>query len=159
MAKARADNGAAPVARNRRARFDYTIEETLEAGLMLTGTEVKSLRAGKANLSDGYGVIRRGEVFLHNVHIGPYEQAGRENPEPRRERKLLLNRREIARLASKVAERGFTLIPLSLYFRDGRVKVELALVRGKRRYDKRQAIRKREQEREVARATRGRGRR
>jgi SsrA-binding protein len=147
------------VASNRRARHDYEILDTLEAGIALIGPEVKSLRAGTATLSDSYAVVRRGEAFLHNLHISPYEQAGRENPDPRRERKLLLHRREIAKLGSKVAERGLTLVPLSLYFRDGRAKVELALVRGRRRYDKREAIRRREQDREVARATRARRRR
>jgi SsrA-binding protein len=147
------------VASNRRARHDYEILDTLEAGIDLIGPEVKSLRAGTATLSDSYAVVRRGEAFLHNLHISPYEQAGRENPDPRRERKLLLHRREIAKLGSKVAERGLTLVPLSLYFRDGRAKVELALVRGRRRYDKREAIRRREQDREVARATRARRRR
>jgi SsrA-binding protein len=147
------------VASNRRARHDHEILDTLEAGIALIGPEVKSLRAGTATLSDSYAVVRRGEAFLHNLHISPYEQAGRENPDPRRERKLLLHRREIAKLGSKVAERGLTLVPLSLYFRDGRAKVELALVRGRRRYDKREAIRRREQDREVARATRARRRR
>jgi SsrA-binding protein len=146
------------VATNRRARFDYEILETHEAGLVLLGPEVKSLRAGKANLSDAYASIRGGEVFLVNAHISPYTQAGRENPDPRRERKLLLHRAEIARLRGKVAERGFTLVPLLLYFRNARVKVELGVARGKRRYDKRQAIRRREQEREMQRETRGRGR-
>jgi SsrA-binding protein len=147
------------VATNRRARFEYEILETVEAGIALLGPEVKSLRAGKANLSDSYATFRRGEAFLVNVHVSPYEQAGRENPDPRRERKLLLHRAEIARLQGKVAERGLTLVPLSLYFRDGRAKVELGLARGKRRYDKRESIRRREEEREVQRAVRGRGRR
>jgi SsrA-binding protein len=147
------------VASNRRARHDYEILDTLEAGISLVGPEVKSLRAGTANISDAYAVVRRGEAFLNNLHIGPYEQAGKENPDPRRERKLLLHRREILKLGARVAERGLTLVPLSLYFRDGRVKVELALVKGRRRYDKRQAIRRREQDREVARATRSRARR
>ena len=146
------------VARNRRARFEYEILDTLEAGIALRGPEVKSLRAGKANLSDAYAVIRGGEVFLHGVHISPYAQAGRENPEPLRVRKLLLHRAEIGRLAGQVAERGLTLVPLRLYFRNGRAKVELAVARGKRRYDKRQTIRRREEEREMQRATRGRRR-
>ena len=147
------------VATNRRARFEYEILETVEAGIALLGPEVKSLRAGKANLSDGYATFRGGQAFLVNVHMSPYEQAGRDNPDPRRERKLLLHRAEIARLQGKVAERGFTLVPLTLYFRGGRAKVELGLARGKRRYDKRESIRRREQEREVQRALRGRGRR
>jgi SsrA-binding protein len=146
------------VASNRRARHDYEIRDTFEAGIALLGPEVKSLRNGKANLTDGYGVIRRGEIFLANVHIGPYEKAWRENAEPRRERKLLLHRAEISRLEGKVAERGLTLIPLRLYFKGGRAKVELGLCRGKRRYDKRQSIRRREEERDLQRALRGRGR-
>ncbi len=146
------------IASNRRARYDYEILDTFEAGISLLGPEVKSLRAGGANLADAYATVRRGEVFLVNAHISPYSQAGRENPDPRRERKLLLHKREIGRLRSHVAERGRTLVPLSLYFKEGRVKVELALARGKRRYDRRETIRRREQEREVQRELRGRGR-
>jgi SsrA-binding protein len=147
------------VATNRKARFEYEILETVEAGIALVGPEVKSLRAGNASLADAYAVVRRGEVFLVGAHVSPYPQASRENPEPRRERKLLLHRSEIARLAGRVAERGLTLVPLQLYFRDGRAKVELALARGRRRHDKREAIREREQAREVRRAARVRGRR
>ena len=146
------------VARNRRARHDYHILDTFEAGIALLGPEVKSLRNGKASLTDGYALIRRGEVFLSNVHVGPYEKAWRENADPRRERKLLLHRAEISRLEGKVAERGLTLIPLQLYFKHGRAKVELGLCRGKRRYDKRESIRQRETERDLQRAQRGRGR-
>ena len=146
------------IARNRRARFEYEVLEELEAGIALVGPEVKSLRAGKASLTDAYAVVRRGEVVLLNLHISPYEPATRENPEPRRERKLLLHRAEIARLTGKVRERGFTLVPLLLYFRGGRAKLELGLVRGKRRHDRRESIRRRENERELARATRRRGR-
>jgi SsrA-binding protein len=146
------------VARNRRARHDYEILDTFEAGIALLGPEVKSLRNGKASLTDGYAVIRRGEVFLTNVHVGPYEKAWRENADPRRERKLLLHRAEISRLKGKLAERGLTLIPLQLYFKHGRAKVELGLCRGKRRYDKRESIRSRETERDLQRALRGRGR-
>ena len=147
------------VASNRRARHDYEVLDRFEAGIALVGPEVKSLRNGKANLADGYAFIRRGEVFLANVHIGPYEKAWRENVEPRRERKLLLHRAEISRLAGKVAERGLTLIPLQLYFKNGRAKVELGLCRGKRRYDKRESIRQRETDRDLQRTLRGRGRR
>ena len=118
---------------------------------------MKSLRAGKASLNEAYAVVRGGEVFLVNAHINPYEQAARENPDPRRERRLLLHKREIGRLQGQVAERGRTLVPLALYFRGGRAKVELALARGKRRFDKRETIRRREEEREVARALRSRG--
>jgi SsrA-binding protein len=147
------------VASNRRARFDYEILDTVEAGIALLGPEVKSLRAGRASLSDAYATVRHGEVFLLSAHISPYEQAGRENPEPRRERKLLLKKAEIRRLQSQVAERGRTLVPLSLYFQNGRAKVELALVRGKRKYDKRETLRRREEERELERSLRGRGNR
>jgi SsrA-binding protein len=146
------------VASHRRARFDYEIVETYEAGIALVGPEVKSLRAGKASLSDAYAVVRGDEVFLLNAHVSPYPQAARENPDPRRARKLLLHRAEIARLRSRVAERGFTLIPLELYFKNGRAKVELAVARGKRRYDKRQTIRQREEKREIQRIARGRRR-
>ncbi len=156
MAKENAEQQV--VASNRRARHDYEILDTFEAGIALLGPEVKSLRNGKANLTDGYAAIRRGEVFLANVHIGPYEKAWRENAEPRRERKLLLHRAEIARLVVKVAERGLTLIPLQLYFKAGRAKVELGLARGKRLHDKRETIRRRENERDLQRAMRGRGR-
>jgi len=148
-----------PIASNRRARHEYEILDSMEVGISLRGPEVKSLRSGRANLSDAYAILRGGEVFLRNLHISPYQQAGRENPDPTRERKLLLHRHEINRLRSKVAERGFTLIPLSLYWKEGRAKVDLALVRGRRRYDKREAIRRREQDREVARASRQKGRR
>ena len=145
------------IATHRRARFDYEVLERIEAGLVLQGPEVKSLRAGKASLSDAYGVVRRGEAYLLNLHISPYEAASRENPDPRRERKLLLHRREIERLSGKLQERGLTLVPLALYFKDGRAKVELGLARGRRRYDKREAIRKRESDRDLARiARRGR---
>ena len=143
---------------NRRALHDYEILETVEAGLVLLGPEVKSLREGRANLSDSYAVLRGGEAFLVNAHVSPYDKAGRDNPEPRRERKLLLHRRELSRLKPKLAERGFTLVPLSLYFKAGRAKVELGLARGKRVHDKRESIRRREQEREMERAVRDRDR-
>jgi SsrA-binding protein len=146
------------VAQNRRARHEYEILDTIEAGIVLLGPEVKSLRQGKVSLAEAYATVRRGELWLMNVHISPYEQAGRENPNPRRERKLLAHRAQISKLAGQVAERGLTLVPLSLYFQDGRAKVELGLARGKRRYDKRQALRKREEDREIDRVLR-RGRR
>ena len=139
---------------NRKARHLYEILETVEAGLALLGPEVKSLRAGRASMGDAYARIRGGEAWLVGLHISPYEQAGRENPDPIRDRKLLLHRREIARLGSKVAERGFTLVPLRMYFKDGRAKVELALARGKRTYDKREAIRRREEDRSLRRVMR-----
>lgn len=146
------------VASNRRARFDYEILDTLEAGIALIGPEVKSLRAGNANLNDAYAIVRRGEVFLVNAHIGPYEQAGRANAAPRRERKLLLHRAEIARFAGRAEERGFTLVPLELYFKQGRAKVQLGLARGKKAHDKRETIRQRDSDREMQRALRGRSR-
>jgi SsrA-binding protein len=139
---------------NRRARHDYHIEETIEAGLVLVGSEVKSLRQGKANLKDSYGRIERGEAWLLNAHISPYDPASQFGHDPTRARKLLLNRREIFRLDSKVKERGYTLVPLRMYFRHGRAKVELALARGKQHHDKRAAIREREVRREMDRAAR-----
>lgn len=146
------------VASNRRARHDYEILERFEAGIELLGPEVKSLRAGKANLAEAYATVRRGELYLHGAHISPYAQAARENPDPVRPRKLLLHRREIDRLDAQLSEKGLTLVPLELYFKNGRAKVDLGLARGRKRYDKRQAIRQREENREVARSLR-RGRR
>jgi SsrA-binding protein len=146
------------IASNRKARYEYEIIDTFEAGIALLGPEVKALRAGKASLGDAYADIRRGQVYLINAHIGAYEQAGRANAPPLRDRKLLLHRREISRLEGRVTERGLTLVPLRLYFLNGRAKVELALARGKRRYDKRQAIRERENDRDLRRTMRGRGR-
>jgi SsrA-binding protein len=156
--KAQEKGGEKPICSNRKARHLYEILETVEAGLVLLGPEVKSLRAGRASLGDAYARIQGNEMYLVSAHISPYEQAGRANADPLRERKLLLHRSEIARLAGKVRERGLTLVPLRLYFRDGRAKVELALARGKRAYDKREAIRKREEDRSVRRVLR-RGRR
>ncbi len=152
--KAKAVAGEGRIASNRRARHDYEILGTFEAGIALVGPEVKSLRAGRANLTDAWAHVRGGEAWLHNLQIDPYEQAGRANLEPKRERKLLLHRHEIARLAGRVTERGFTLVPLSLYWKAGRAKVELAIVRGKKRHDKRQAIRNREEARDMDRAVR-----
>jgi SsrA-binding protein len=146
------EQGQKVIARNRRARHDYHIEDTYEAGLVLTGTEVKSLRAGRASLVDGFAQISDGEVWLHNVHIPEYDQGTWTNHAPRRIRKLLLHRKEIDRLQSKTAEQGLTLIPLSLYFKDGNAKVELALARGKRTYDKRQDLARRDAVREMDRA-------
>jgi SsrA-binding protein len=144
------------VARNRRARHDYTIEDVVEAGLVLTGTEVKSLREGRASLTDGFGQVTDGEAWLHGVHIPEYTQGTWTNHEPRRTRKLLLHRKEIDRLANSTRERGLTLVPLSLYFKDGRAKVEIALARGKRTYDKRHDLAERDAAREVDRALRRR---
>ncbi|MBO0822600.1 MAG: SsrA-binding protein SmpB [Actinobacteria bacterium] len=151
-----ADQGKKIIANNRRARHDYTIESTVEAGLVLTGTEVKSLRAGRANLTDGFGMITDHEAWLHGVHIPEYTQGTWTNHEPRRVRKLLLHRKEIDRLASSVSERGLTLVPLSLYFSGGKAKIELGLGRGKRTYDKRQDLAKRDAAREIERAFRRR---
>jgi len=140
------------IAQNRKARHDYTVLDVFEAGVVLTGTEVKSLRAGRASLVDGFATIDGGEVFLHHVHIPEYEQGSWTNHEPRRVRKLLLHRGEIQRLVGKTKESGLTLVPLSLYFSSGKVKVELALARGKRSYDKRQDLARRDADREVRRA-------
>ncbi len=138
---------------NRKARHDYTVLDTYEAGLVLTGTEVKSLRAGRASLADAFATVDDGEVWLRNLHVPEYDQGSWTNHEPRRPRKLLLHRAEIERLIGKTQEGGLTLVPLQLYFRDGKVKVELALARGKRSYDKRADLAKRDADREIARAT------
>ncbi len=146
------EKGRKVVAQNRKARHDYLIEDVYEAGLVLTGTEVKSLRAGRASLVDGYAVIQDGEAWLQGVHIPEYTEGTWTNHEPRRSRKLLLHRQEIAKLVGKTRESGLTIVPLSLYFKDGRAKVEIALARGKRNYDKRQALAERQATREAARA-------
>jgi SsrA-binding protein len=146
------ERGRHLVASNRRARHDYAIEDTYEAGLVLTGTEVKSLRAGRASLTDAYARVRDGEVWLEGAHIPEYTEGTWTNHEPRRPRKLLLHKGEILRLVGKTKEGGLTLIPLSLYFSDGHAKVEIALARGKRSYDKRQALAERDAAREVSRA-------
>jgi SsrA-binding protein len=143
------EHGRKLVAQNRKARHDFHVEDTYEAGLVLTGTEVKSLRAGRASLVDGFAEVRGDEMWLQNVHIPPYAEGTWTNHEPRRARKLLLHRREIERIESRVNEKGLTLVPLSLYFKDGRAKVEIALARGKKAYDKRQAIAKRQADREA----------
>ena len=142
--------------RNRRATYDYAIEQRVEAGLVLVGSEVKSLRAGRANLTDSYARIRNGQATLVAAHIDVYPQANQFNHEPKRERKLLLSRRELVRLDSKLRERGLTLVPLRIYFRGSWAKVELALARGKRLHDKRQAIAARESERRLRGATKRR---
>ncbi len=140
------------VAQNRKARHDYHVEDTYEAGLVLTGTEVKSLRAGRASLVDGFAAVKDGEVWLHNVHIPEYTQGTYNNHEPRRVRKLLLTKSEISRLIGKTKESGLTLVPLSLYFKDGYAKVEIALAKGKKSYDKRHTLAERQATREAARA-------
>jgi len=147
------ETGRRAIASNRRARHDYAILDTYEAGIVLTGTEVKSLRAGRASLTDSYASIDAGEVYLRNLHIPEYSQGTWTNHEPRRTRKLLLHRGEIAKLVGKTQESGLTLVPLQLYFSDGKVKVEIALARGKRDYDKRQDLARRDAQREIARAT------
>lgn len=145
------------IAVNKKAFHDYEVVETFEAGIVLTGTEVKSLRENKASLRDAFATIRGGEVWLHNVHIAPYSHGNRSNPDPDRTRKLLLHRNEIRYLIGKTKEKGLTLIPLKLYFSPaGLVKVELALARGKRLHDKREAIAEREHKREVERALKDR---
>ncbi|MDW8138183.1 MAG: SsrA-binding protein SmpB [Bacteroidota bacterium] len=143
--------GQHTVATNRKARHEYEILETLEAGIALVGTEVKALRQGKANIQDAYATIENGEVWLRNMHISPYEFGNRYNHDPLRPRKLLLHKREIMRLYGKTRERGLTLIPLRIYFKRGWAKVELALVRGKRQYDRRAEIAEREAKRELER--------
>jgi SsrA-binding protein len=143
------------VCQNRKARHDYEIQETVEAGLMLSGPEVKSLRLGRANLKDSYARPKLGEVFLHEVHISPYENSPLQDQDPTRTRKLLLHKQEIRRLTAKIQEKGFTLVPLRIYFRDGKAKVELALAKGKKLYDKREAIRKKDMKRDADRQIRG----
>jgi SsrA-binding protein len=146
------EQGHKVIARNKKARHEYTIEDTYEAGIVLTGTEVKSLREGRASLVDGYAVIMDGEVWLQAVHIAEYTQGTWTNHTPRRKRKLLLNRAEINKLIGKTKESGLTLIPLELYFKDGKVKVEIGLARGKKTYDKRQTLIERQGKREAERA-------
>jgi SsrA-binding protein len=140
-----------PIAENRKARHDYFIEDQLETGMVLQGTEVKSLRMGKANLKDSYARIKKGEVFLMQMHISPYPFAYHDNHDPLRPRKLLLHKQEIKRLIGKINERGYALIPLRLYFREGRVKLLLALAKGKRKHDKRESIRRRDEQRDLER--------
>lgn len=139
------------ITQNRRARHEYTIEDTIEAGIALIGTEVKSLRLGRASLSDSYADIVNGEVMLLNAHIDQYECASQFNHDPLRPRRLLLHKREIRKLASKVAERGYTLVPLSLYFKDGKVKVDLALAKGRKTFDKREALKAKDVRRDMER--------
>ena len=140
------------VALNRRARHEFTIDDTFEAGIVLTGTEIKSIRAGKANIANAYARIEKGEAWLVGADIAPFEQGNRYNHDPKRTRKLLLHRREIERLTGKTAERGLTLVPTRVYFSGPRAKVELALARGKEMHDKRRSIKDREQKREIDRA-------
>ena len=144
------------VAQNRKARYDYEILDSYEAGIVLVGTEVKALRAGKANMKDSFANVEQGELFLYNLHIGAYEPANRFNHEPERRRKLLMHRGEIRRLVGRSQQRGLTLVPLKIYFKRGRAKVQLALARGKRQYDKRRDIASRDAQRDVEREFRER---
>ncbi len=150
------ERGEKVIATNRRAHHDYTIEKTYEAGLVLTGTKVKSLRQGRANLTDGYAYIDGGQAFLDAVHIPEYSQGHWTNHASKRTRKLLLHKEEIVKLSHAVSAGGYTLVPLKLYFSDGRAKVEIAVAKGKREYEKRQTIREREDKREAERAMRSR---
>jgi SsrA-binding protein len=141
---------------NRKARHEYFIIESFEAGIILMGTEVKSLRKGNANLQDAYAVIRNGEVWLEGMHISPYEQGTTNSHDPRRKRKLLLSKKEIHKLFTKATDKGLTLVPLSVYFKGAYAKIDLAIARGKKSYDKREAIAKRDADRQIARITRSR---
>ena len=138
-----------PIAENRKARFDYFIEDKFEAGMVLKGTEVKSLRQGRANLKDSYAKIKKGEVYVHQMHISPYPFAYYNNHDPSRVRTLLLHKYEIKKLTGKINERGYSLIPLRLYFREGKVKILLGLAKGKRKHDKRETIRRRDEKRDL----------
>jgi SsrA-binding protein len=146
------------ICNNKKAWHDYFIEEKFEAGMVLTGTEVKSLRLGKANLNDSFAQVRGGEAFLNNLHISPYDFGNRENHDPDRMRKLLLHKKEIVWMFSKVREQGYSLIPLRLYFKDGLVKVEMGLAKGKKLYDKREDMKQKDHKREMSQALKGRNR-
>jgi SsrA-binding protein len=154
MAKGKGKRKAAAgdIATNRQASYRFELLDKVEAGMVLRGTEVKALRDGGAQMKDAYALVRDGEVWLHNLHIPPYKPAARENHPPERDRKLLLNRREIERVSQTMKEKGFTLVPTRMYFKDGRAKVELALARGKDRFDKRESIKDREMKRDLDRA-------
>ncbi|WP_202079124.1 SsrA-binding protein SmpB [Caldalkalibacillus salinus] len=148
--------GIKTVAQNKKARHDFHIEETFEAGIVLTGTEIKSIRAGRSNLKDSFARVKNGEVWLHNMHISPYEQGNRYNHEPERARKLLLNRKEINQLIGKTREQGFSLVPLKLYLKNGYAKLQLALAKGKKLHDKREALKRKDAKRDIERAFRER---
>ena len=158
MAGMAKETGRKLIAQNKKARHDYHIEDTFEAGMVLQGTEVKSLRAGRASLVDGFVDLDNGEVWLHGVHIPEYAQGTWTNHAARRKRKLLLNRAEITKLERKVGDKGYTIVPLSLYFKDGRAKVEIAIAKGKHEWDKRQTLRERQDKREAERAMRSKNR-
>jgi SsrA-binding protein len=153
--KTKKDDERRVIATNRKARHDYTVIETFEAGIELKGSEVKSLRAAKAQLVDAYASIDAGQLYLRNAHISPYDPASYENHEPTRARRLLMHRAEIKRLRGQLEEKGLTMVPLSLYFRDGKVKVELALVKGRKHYDKREKLEERRARREIRGVMRG----
>jgi SsrA-binding protein len=155
MAKGKRKAAAGDIATNRQAAYRYNLLDRWEAGVMLTGTEVKSLRTGQATMKDAYAAVRDGEVWLHNMHIPPYQPASRENHEPERPRKLLLKRKEIEKLIGTTAEKGLTLVPTRVYFKGPYAKVEIALARGKDLYDKRRAIKDRDQKRDIERAMAG----
>ena len=146
------------ICNNKKAFHDYFIEEKFEAGMVLRGTEVKSLRNGKANLNDSFALIKNGEAFLHNLHISPYDYGNRENHDPDRMRKLLLHKKEIIKLYAKIREQGYSFIPLRIYFKDGLVKVELGMAKGKKLYDKREDMKEKDHRRDMAQAMKQRGR-
>jgi len=146
------------ICNNKKAFHDYFIEEKFEAGMVLRGTEVKSLRMGKANLNDAFALVKNGEAFLNNLHISPYDFGNRENHDPDRMRKLLLHKKEIVKLYAKVREQGYSIVPLRLYFKEGLVKVEMGLAKGKKLYDKREDLKKKDDKREMAKALKGRSR-
>jgi SsrA-binding protein len=146
------------ICNNKKAYHDYFIEEKLEAGMVLQGTEVKSLRSGKANLNDAFMQVRNGEAFLHNLHISPYDFGNRQNHDPDRNRKLLLHKKEIERMFSRIREQGYSAIPLRLYFKEGLVKVEIGLAKGKKLYDKREDLKKKDSQRELSQALKSRNR-
>ena len=146
------------ICNNKKAYHDFFIEEKFEAGMVLRGTEVKSLRMGKANLNDAFALVKNGEAFLNNLHISPYDFGNRENHDPDRMRKLLLHKKEIVKLYAKVREQGYSIVPLRLYFKEGMVKVEMGLAKGKKLYDKREDLKKKDDTREMAKALKGRSR-
>ncbi|MDH4062790.1 MAG: SsrA-binding protein SmpB [Acidobacteriota bacterium] len=157
-ARPQGDEGVAPIADNRKAFHDYHILEAFEAGIALLGTEVKGIREGRANLRDSYARVEQGEVWLYHLHINPYSHRGYVDHDPKRKRRLLLHRHEIRKLIGKTVEKGLTLVPTKLYFKQGRVKVEIALAKGKQAHDKRETIRRREVDRETRAAVKGRTR-
>ncbi|ACH40011.1 SsrA-binding protein [Citrifermentans bemidjiense Bem] len=146
------------ICNNKKAFHDYFIEERYEAGMVLQGTEVKSLRNGKANLNDSFAMVKNGEAFLHNFHINPYDFGNRENHDPDRMRKLLLHKKEIVKLFAKIREQGYTLIPLRVYFKEGKVKAELGLAKGKKNYDKREVMKEKDMQRDIAQGLKDRNR-